>query len=87
MPRSRWEPGEVQMYEETGTTADVTTCDFCHARDLARTVVLLVHTVDAEIGGYMHACDRCAAEASRRAAQAPSRGSVRDDPRMRRHRP
>lgn len=72
MPRFKWGPGEVQMYEETGTTTDITTCDFCHARDLAETVVLLVDTVDAEIGDYMHACGKCAAEAGRRAAQAPA---------------
>jgi hypothetical protein len=73
------------MYEEMGRTKDVTTCDFCRARGLSETVVLLVHTVDGELGGYMHACDECAAEGGSRFAQKPTRGrgSI-DDPRLRR---
>jgi hypothetical protein len=45
-------PGEAQMYEEMGTTIDVATCDFCKARGLTETVVLLVHNVDGDLEGY-----------------------------------
>jgi hypothetical protein len=81
--RPNWGPGEVQTYEETGTTTDVTTCNFCGARGLAETVVLLVHTVDGELAGSTYACDPCAAEAVNRATQKRGRGSWRDDPRLR----
>src|SRR5260370_8140339 len=64
-------PGEAQMYEEMGTTTDVKTCDFCKARGLAETVMLLVHNVDGELAGYMHACDPCGAKAAVRDAQKP----------------
>ena len=57
-------------------------CDFCRARGLAETVVLLVHTVDGELAGYMHACDPCAAEAGRRADRRPGHGSPYGDPRV-----
>jgi hypothetical protein len=79
-----WGPGQVQSYEELGTTTDVKVCDFCKARGLAETVVLLVHNVDGELAGYMHACDPCAAKAAVRDAQKRGRGSPRDDPRLRR---
>ena len=76
-------PGEAQMYEEMGTTTDVRTCDFCKVRGLAETVVLLVHNVDGELAGYMHACDPCAAKAAVRDAQKPHRAHrSQQDPRI-----
>jgi hypothetical protein len=72
------------MYEELGITTDVTACDFCQARGLAETVVLLVHNVDGELAGNMHACDPCAATAARRPDQSRGKGSAYDDPRLRR---
>ena len=81
--RRKWGPGEVQTYEEMGATTDVKKCDFCGARGLAETVVLLVHNVDGEPAGNMYACDPCAAEAGRRDAQKPQRSHRNQpDPRL-----
>jgi hypothetical protein len=71
------------MYEEIGTTTDVRVCDFCKARALAETVVLLVHNVDGELAGYMHACNLCANQAPIRDKQKPHRAERTDqDPRL-----
>jgi hypothetical protein len=78
------EPGAVQLFREMGTTTDVTRCDFCRRDRLPETVVLLVHSVDGELLGYKHACDPCASEAGRRAAQTPDRGRRgKEDPSLR----
>jgi hypothetical protein len=78
--KPKWGPGEVQMYEEMGTTSDVTTCGFCGIRGLEETAVLLVHNADGDLAGNMYACDACAAQAAPRHAR--SSGSWSDDPRL-----
>lgn len=84
--RHAWGPNVVMAYEELGTTTDHRKCEFCGARGLDGTVVLLVRNADLDIMGNTYACDPCAAEATCRAEAEKNGGrgsSPYTDPNLR----